>query len=471
MKRLLARGRTAFCLLPALFFLSAIFFFSCSSKLNLSARENAVREAGRRAELWARKIKAQKAAAVDAFVQGLSERERLSQLFVINLEGDQKFWFVERVDDESQAQDAAGGKSSQAQKGRPLIPGGYIFFSFNIAPEPEKIAAFCDSVRDFARQENCLEPFLCLDAEGGYVNRLRLVAGPLPENEWVAQNLSLPDAACLYALNAAQLSALGFDLNLSPVVEVQSARNQKFLDGRSFGSAEQVVRYGSAALLAYKQGGVGTVLKHFPGNGEADPHVSLPLLEMSQEEFERDVLEPFAALVQAGPSGALMSHALVNVLQDQGGSQGQKAAAAIPASLSPYWIQEILRGRLGFKGLVFSDDIFMAALEKNGWPSERAVGAAIKAGVNCILMSEKRFVNEWALVKKLYKNDPAFKAACDDSVRRVINFKLDAGILQYDFAAGAIVPASKRPPVQERAASFCAAKKINEELIAKYEKD
>lgn len=450
------------CLLSALFFLPAFSFFSCSSKLNLSAREKSVRALGRDAELWTRSLNAKKSAAVDAYIQDLSEQERLAQLFVINLEGDKEFWFVERAD---------GQRWSQAQDGRPLIPGGYIFFSFNIAREPERIAAFTDSVRDFARKENCVEPFLCLDAEGGYVNRLRFVAGPLPENEWVSKNLSPDEARLLYSLNALQLRALGFDLNLSPVVEVQNARNQKFLDGRSFGSAEQVVQYAGAALLAYKRASVGTVLKHFPGNGEADPHVSLPLLEMTGEEFERDVLEPFGSLAKLEPSGALMSHALVNVSQEQDGRQDQKAAAAIPASLSPYWIQENLRARLGFKGLVFSDDIFMAALEKNGWPSERAVEAAIKAGVNCILMSEKRFAGEWALVKKLYDKDPAFKAACDDSVRRVINFKLDAGILEYDLASGLIKPANDRPPVQERLSRFYGAKKLNEELMKKYEKE
>ena len=113
----------------------------------------------------------------------------------------------------------------------------------------------------------------------------------------------------------------------------------------------------------------------------------------------------------------------------------------------------------------------MAALEKNGWPSERAVEAAIKAGVNCILMSEKRFVNEWKLVKKLYHNDAAFSAACDDSVRRVVKFKLDAGVLEYDFASQTVRPRSARAPLQERMERFYGAKKLNEELIAKYEKE
>lgn len=469
------RGQGACVLLPALFFLAIFSFFSCSRRLNGPAREMAVRKESVAVRDWTREVRAQKSAALDAYIDSLSERERLAQLFVINLEGDKKFWFVERVEDSDapQAQKARGQKKSQAQKAAPLIPGGYIFFSFNIARDPAQIAAFCDSVRDFARDHDSAEPFLCLDAEGGYVNRLRGVAGPLPENEWVSKNLPLKDARLLYSLNALQLRALGFDLNLSPVVEVQNERNQKFLDGRSFGGPAQVVQYGSAAVRAYQEIDVGSVLKHFPGNGEADPHLSLPLLEMSEEEFARDVMEPFSALVQAKPSGVLMSHALVNVFkgdasQDQEASQGQKAAAAIPASLSRYWIQDVLRSRLGFEGLVFSDDIFMAALEKNGWRSERAVQAAILAGVNCILMSEKRFENEWALVKKLYHKDAAFKAAADDSIRRVFKFKLDAGILEWDCDSQRVRPAQNRPPVQERLERFYGAKKLNEELLQKY---
>ncbi|MBP5446533.1 MAG: glycoside hydrolase family 3 protein, partial [Treponema sp.] len=279
------------------------------------------------AEHAARELEQKQSAALDSYIKSLSLRERLAQLFVINLEGDKKFWFVEWMDDDRD-------NSSQAQKA-PLVPGGYIFFSFNIARDPEQIAAFTDSVRNFARDHDMLEPFLCLDAEGGYVNRLRGVAGPLPENEWISKNLSTKEAFLLYSLNAVQLRALGFDLNLSPVVEVQNEANQEFLDGRSFGSAEQVKDYGSAAVVAYQTNKVAAVLKHFPGNNSVDPHRALPLLSFEKEEFERDVLEPFKALCALRPSGVLMSHALVNVAEQN-----------TPASLSPYWIKDVLRDRL-----------------------------------------------------------------------------------------------------------------------------
>lgn len=433
------------------FFLAASLcvFFSCSSKVE--QKEQKTRQAGRAALKETLLFEQEKFAALDKYIQSLTERERLAQLFVINLEGDKKFCFVERVDDES-------------QKGRPLIPGGYIFFSFNIARDPEQIAAFTDSVRDFARKENCSEPFLCLDAEGGYVNRLRGVAGPLPENEWVSNNLSARSAYLLYSLNAIQLRALGFDLNLSPVVEVQNERNQEFLDGRSFGSAEKVQEYASAAVEAYQTNKVAAALKHFPGNNSVDPHTALPMLSFGRDEFERDVLRPFKALVQEKPAGVLMSHALVRA--EGLGEQDESVAA--PASLSGYWIRQVLRGRTGFEGLVFSDDIFMAALEKNGWRGERAIQAAILAGVNCILMSEKRFVNEWRLVKKLYASDQDFRAAADDSIKRVFAFKLKAGILEWDFVSRTIRPCSFRPSLDDRMARFYGAKKLNEELLKNY---
>ncbi len=415
------------------------------------------------AELAARELEQKKSAALDSYIKGLSLRERLAQLFVINLEGDKKFWFVEWMDDERD-------NGSQAQEGRPLVPGGYIFFSFNIARDPEQIAAFTDSVRDFAREHGAVEPFLCLDAEGGYVNRLRGVAGPLPENEWVSKNLSLKEAFLLYSLNAIQLRALGFDLNLSPVVEVQNEDNQEFLDGRSFGSAEQVKDYGSAAVVAYQTNKVAAVLKHFPGNNSVDPHRALPLLSFEKEEFERDVLEPFAALCALRPSGVLMSHALVSVAEGEAAALEQNT----PASLSPCWIKDVLRGRLSFDGLVFSDDIFMAALEKNGWPSERAVKAAILAGVNCILMSEKRFINEWKLVKKLYDSDADFRAAADDSIKRVLKFKLEQGILEWDFAEQKIVPKESPNAFEreknraDRLGRFLSAKSLNQEALKEY---
>lgn len=402
-------------------------------------------------------IEAQKAGAFEDFFSSLSEQEKISQIFVINLEGSEKFSFVEYAND--------------GDERRPLIPGGYIFFGFNIAKSPEKIAAFTDSIKDFARDKSCLEPFLCLDAEGGYVNRLRGIAGPLPECERVAKCLDAEQAETLYSLNAIQLKSLGFDLNLAPVAESLCAENEKFLDGRSFGAAESAAIYSRAAIRAYQRNRVGAVAKHFPGNNDVDPHFSLPRIFYGADEFQRNVLEPFSAAIEERPSGILMSHALVELR-----GNFQDANPTIPASLNPFWIEDILREKLGFDGIVFCDDIFMSALELNGFDKKRAVRSAIVAGVNCILMSEKRFGSEYEIIRKLYSTDEEFRNRIEDSARRIIKFKIECGILEYALKEDGetfLCPKAKNSldkesVFEERMAQFYAAKAENVNLYEKY---
>lgn len=370
------------------------------------------------AESFQAELERQKNSALEEYILSLSECERLAQIFVVNIEGNKEFCFCEYVDDESEK------KSS-------LIPGGYIFFSFNIAETPEKIAAFTDSVRCFAHEQNCAEPFLCIDAEGGFVNRLRGLASPLPEAARVSECLDALQAERLYSLNAIQLKSLGFDLNFAPVCETLTSANEKFLDGRSFGDAEAASEYSRAAIKSYQQNRVGAVAKHFPGNGNADPHAHIPRVFFEAKDFQKNVLEPFEKILGENPAGILMSHAFVELGENY--ESDFSKSGEIPASLSAFWIQNILREKLGFEGIVFSDDIFMSALEQSGFDSERAVHEAILAGVNCILMSEKRFLREYKIVQKFYSEDSAFRSRVDDSVRRIVKFKIDCGILRYEF--------------------------------------
>ncbi len=439
---------------PTVFLFLTLLAFSCSNRTLL--RESRTRCMGRNALAFIQDVRQKKSEALDAFIATLSEQERLAQLFVINIEGNEKFSFVERLEND-------GNPSMQKGSGAAaLIPGGYIFFSFNISPEPETIAAFTDSVRSFARGENKIEPFLCLDAEGGYVNRLRGIAGPLPENIRVSKCLGAEEAADLYRLNAVQLRALGFDMNLSPVAEVLTKQNEKFLDGRSFGNAGQVKKYAAAAIVSYEKNKVGAVLKHFPGNNDVDPHFSLPYIEYTQGNFAENVIDVYSSLVEAEPSGVLLSHAIVGV---EGLDTEEK-----PASLSSLWANDMLRKTLHFGGIVLSDDIFMAALEKHGFTPERAVREAVLAGVNCILMSEKRFINEFELAKKLYHADGVFRAAADESVRHMLDFKLKTGILRFDFDGSRwnVLRAGQRLSVEERMKTFYAARKENAVLYDEY---
>ncbi len=415
--------------MAAVLFLTAFSLISCRNK-KIEAREAVDRKAARSAHQFVIDSQNKKESAVDDFIKSLSLQEKISQLFLINLEGNEKFYFVEMQD------------------GRPLVPGGYIFFSFNISDNPETIIGFTNSVKEFAYSKNIVPPYLTLDAEGGYVNRLRKIAGALPENARVAECISSQKAYELYSMNAVQLKSLGFELNLSPVAEIVTDDNASFLDGRGYGDKSAVSEYGKAAVSAYENNGVGSVVKHFPGNSNVDPHIGLPRIEFDKSFFEDDLLYAFKNVLEAKPSAVLMSHAICTISQSDrmtqsGGAQKSEGvplsgAEMTPSCLSEFWVNDVLRNQLSFDGLVFSDDIFMAALEKNGYPPELAVRMALRAGIDCIMMSEKRFINEYMIVRRLYGSDLELKSKIDKAIRRIICWKISKGILEYVYDGGNI---------------------------------
>ncbi len=348
------------------------------------------------------KIAERKRNAITSYLSQLSQTEKLAQLFLVNLQGNTDFEPVEYKDDKA------------------VIPGGYLFFSFNIGKNAEEIMHFSDSIASYCTQNALVPPYLSIDQEGGLVNRLRGITSSVPSCRTIATKYSEEEAKALYDSQAKQLALLGFSLNLAPVAEVSDSDNSDFLGTRSYGDSTAVKTYASLAVKSYEENGIGTVLKHFPGNTNTDPHTGLPEIKLSDEELEKTVIEPFSHVINtASPSAVLMSHARTTA------HDGDK-----PACFSHYWISQILRDKMQFQGLILSDDIFMAALEKNGYPPEKAVTMAIEAGVDCIMLSEKKFVNVLTVLEKKAAQDENFAHLLDDAVRRVIQYKIKAHILQ-----------------------------------------
>ena len=339
-------------------------------------------------------VKNQKNQAVEDFIGALPLEEKIAQLFVVNLVGCDTFTPVEKN-----------------------IAGGFLYFGYNIAQTPFAMTQFNQSIIDYCKQNNKIPPFLTVDQEGGFVNRLRSLSGPLPSAQRITQKLDLSKASELYSLQAKQMRALGFTMNLAPVAEVCTADNEVFLNERSFGSLEEVKEYGAACLQAYEENGIGTVLKHFPGNTNTDPHTGLPQISWTDEELKIQ-MDAFRTLVSKNPSAVLMSHARVKDYDEKN-----------PACLSEYWVSDVLRKDLGFKGIIFSDDIFMGALADNGYPPELAVVKAIEAGIDCIMISEKRIESSVEVLSKKAKADAAFAKQIDSALRRIIDYKIKCGFL------------------------------------------
>ncbi len=371
-------------------------FTSCNNRKKLLLeKELAAHQRGQDILTYIAQVKNQKNQAVEDFIGALPLEEKIAQLFVVNLVGCDTFTPVEKN-----------------------IAGGFLYFGYNIAQTPFAMTQFNQSIIDYCKQNNKIPPFLTVDQEGGFVNRLRSLSGPLPSAQRITQKLELSKASELYSLQAKQMRALGFTMNLAPVAEVCTADNEVFLNERSFGSLEEVKEYGAACVQAYEENGIGTVLKHFPGNTNTDPHTGLPQINWTDEELKIQ-MDAFRTLVSKNPSAVLMSHARVKGYDEKN-----------PACLSEYWVSNVLRKDLGFKGIIFSDDIFMGALANNGYPPELAVVKAIEAGIDCIMISEKRIESSVEVLCKKTENDEAFAKQIDSALRRIIDYKIKCGFLK-----------------------------------------
>ncbi len=389
--------------LPFLFFI--IFFLtSCSDKQ--TKKEIKSHESASQLQTYINQIKKERKEVLKKYVERMPLEDRIAQLFIENLEGNVSFRSYETV-----------GAMTGSDDKRPLVAGGYLFFSYNIAPDRLQMQSYIKSIRDYCESYDIIQPYLSVDQEGGWVNRLKKINPQLPSNEDVASNYDISAAYKLYSLQAEGMSELGFDMNLAPVVEICTDDNKEFLDGRSFGNIDKVIRYGTACINAYENNGIATVLKHFPGNTNTDPHTGLPEIKLSKEELMK-TLEPFRELVKLEPKALLMSHARTSAI-DPG----------VPACLSSVWVTNILRNEYGYKGLIFSDDIFMSALADNGFPPELAACKAVETGVDCIMISEKRFAKAGAVLYNRALEDPSFTEKINTAVIRILEYKIKAGLL------------------------------------------
>ncbi len=392
------RGNTYnYCMKKYLFWLlcgCVVCLCACRNQKKINQKELLTHARGQDALQYTKLVKQQKEQAVEDYIDSLPLEEKIAQLFVVNIVGASSFVPVEEN-----------------------IAGGFLYFGYNIAGTPFEMLSFNQSVIDYCRQHNKIVPFMTVDQEGGYVNRLRSLNGPLPSAQRVSENLNIEQAGFLYSLQAQQMKALGFTMNLAPVAVVCTSDNEQFLDGRSFGNLTQVGLYGSACVQAYESNEIGTVLKHFPGNTNTDPHTGLPEIQWTKQELETQ-LDSFRTLVEQNPSAILMSHARVAGYDENN-----------PACLSEYWITKVLRNDFGYNGIIFSDDIFMGALADNGYPPEVAVIAAIEAGIDCIMISEKRINDSVKVLCKKAEQDGQFEEKIDRAVRHIFDYKIKCGFL------------------------------------------
>ncbi|MEZ6194953.1 MAG: glycoside hydrolase family 3 N-terminal domain-containing protein [Planctomycetota bacterium] len=213
---------------------------------------------------------------------------------------------------------------------------------------------------------------LAVDQEGGPVVRLTEGATVFPGNMALGAADDAELALRQGRVSGAELAAIGFDLNLAPVVDLQTNPVNPGIGIRSFGDdPSRGAALATALVRGHAEAGVATCLKHFPGLGAAavDPHVDLPVLDASLEDLRVPHLEVFSRVfAETGdlPVTVMTTHLLARGLD-----------AERPATLSRRVVDGLLRRELGFGGLVVSDCLEMGAIVKHGGVPEAAVGAAV----------------------------------------------------------------------------------------------
>jgi beta-N-acetylhexosaminidase len=260
------------------------------------------------------------------------------------------------------------------------VVGGVILFSRNYV-DPAQLSALTAAIAVLK------EPplLIAVDQEGGRVQRFRDGFTRLPAPARFAELFPMDAEAARQAahaagwLMAAELGAAGVDFSFAPVLDVERGVSHVIGD-RAFGTdADLVSELAGAWLDGVAGAGMAGCGKHFPGHGAvvADSHVELPTDHRALSELEAVDLIPFRRLIQHGLPAIMPAHVVYSAIDPN------------PAGFSAFWLREVLRGRLGFDGMIFSDDLNMAAAAAGGGFAERAM-AALDAGCDMAVVCNNR---------------------------------------------------------------------------------
>lgn len=280
---------------------------------------------------------------------------------------------------------------------------------------PAQVRKFTDGLRKSAASLPARVPLMIgVDQEHGTVTRIRDGVTRLPTAMafGAADDPALTEQAS--AVSGAELAALGVDVDFAPDADVLGGPGNTVIGSRSFGSdPTAVARQVAAAVRGYQSTGVATALKHFPGHGhtDVDSHQAIPVLGQDRAALERDDLVPFRAGIEAGSRLVMSGHLDAEAI-DPG----------TPASLSHKVLTDLLRGQLGFTGLVVTDGLDMKALTDK-YPAGEVAVRAVLAGNDLLLLPPNVQAAQQALLGAL-KSGRLPRARAVEAVTRILTVKL-----------------------------------------------
>jgi beta-N-acetylhexosaminidase len=298
-----------------------------------------------------------------------------------------------------------------------LQPAGVILFARNIrsAEQTWQLLREC---------QKCVETplFTCIDLEGGTVDRLRDTLGPAPS----AAEVFAVDDARLFRRHGQIIGencrALGFNVDFAPVLDLAFERSRPVMGSRVVSAdPDASVAYAREFLAGLKSAKVLGCGKHFPGLGEGqlDSHHELPVIEKSWKDLWAEDLVPYRALRRQLPF-VMVAHA----------AYPRVTKTKTPASISGIWVTDILKKKIGYRGLIVSDDLEMGGVLSAASVGEAAVESVRVGGDLCLVCHrEDRILEAHEALLKAAERDKKFAKRVAESARRVLAFKKKLGPL------------------------------------------
>jgi beta-N-acetylhexosaminidase len=358
---------------------------------------------------------------VDAILSEMTDEELLGQVFMLGYVGKRP------------SEDILSWISSRNL-------GGVKIFTRNVGTLAG-LSASIDEMQEVVQKGRFQIPlFMSTDQEGGWVRHIKLETSQTPGN--IALGASgLPQDALLTGYYIGQeLRSLGINMNFAPTTDVYSNPSATVIGPRAFSS--DPITTATLALAYYRgmaKSGIICTAKHFPGHGHADKdsHGTLPVVNISFAQMWERELVPYRILIPEGIPAIMSAHiAYPDILGN-----------LLPASRSGHLIQEVLRDRLSFRGVLITDDMEMNGAISGGVDTAQASVEALEAGNDMILVSHTPSVQKrtWRKLLRHVAEHPEFKERLKESVRRILTVKLS--YLKSDKMDGPNLQAKSGKPI------------------------
>ncbi len=344
-------------------------------------------------------------AAVNAILDGMTLEEMVSQMFMLRFS-------------------SGGGYFTSADEDmisfvQRNMPGGYVLFTDNITTVSQT-----REMVDAIMANSATPPFIGIDEEGGLVSRLASAGldgyEAQPAAAVIGESGDSEQAYNVASTIGAALKSIGVNLDFAPVADVLTNPENTVIGNRSFGSdANLVADMVARSIDGLHDNGIMAAAKHFPGHGgtSGDSHDGSVYIDYDEQHLSEVEYVPFKRAISEGSEFILVGHILVPNADDSG----------LPASLSPYFVTDVLRGELAYDGLIATDAMDMGAVAENYAPGEASV-LAIKAGIDVVLIPDD-YVAALDAVQAAIDSGEISEARIRESAYRIMRAKLRAGLL------------------------------------------